>query len=136
MEQVKTKPTPAELIEVHQRRFNGTQETVSEEIEVGPEGETSLELLQSVYRDRTLPLNVRVRCAVEAAPYKNPRVSAVAVTNMTGKSFAEQLERAILRSQSPDVINRPASPAPITIEHSPDEMKKPFARLERFERRF
>ena len=71
------------------------------EIEEGPEGETSLQLMQNVYRDRKLPLNVRVRCAVEAAPYENPRVSAVAVTSMSGQSFAEALDRAITRSKSP-----------------------------------
>jgi len=35
-------------------------------VEDGPESETSLQLLQTVYRDRKQPLNVRVRCAVEA----------------------------------------------------------------------
>ena len=49
-------------------------------VEEGPEGETSLQLLQTVYRDRKQPLNVRVRCAVEALAHEYPRVSAVAVT--------------------------------------------------------
>ena len=42
-------------------------------IEDGPEGETSLQLLQAIYRDKKQALNVRVRCAVEALPYENPR---------------------------------------------------------------
>ena len=58
-------------------------------VEEGPEGETSLQLLQTVYRDRKQPLNVRVRCAVEALAHEYPRVSAVAVTSMSGQSFAK-----------------------------------------------
>jgi len=92
----------------------------------GPEGETSVQLLQTVYRDRKQPLNVRVRCAVEALAHEYPRVSAVAVTSMSGQSFAEALERAIKRSEAPLPL-----PAPKTIEHSPDELKGPMARLER-----
>jgi hypothetical protein len=91
----------------------------------GPEGKTSLELLQTVYRDRSQPLNVRVRCAVEALAHEYPRVSAVAVTNMGGKSFAEAPERAIERSKAPLPL-----PAP-TIEHDPGELKGPMQRLVR-----
>ena len=70
---------------------------------------------QNVYRNRKQPLNVRVRCAVEALVHEYPRVSAVAVTSMSGQSFAEALERAIQRSKSPLALNAPAS----TIEHDP-----------------
>jgi hypothetical protein len=91
-------------------------------IEQGPEGETSLQLMQNVYRDRKLPLTVRVRCAVEAAPYENPRVSAVAVTSMSGQSFAEALERAISRSQGPLLLNGSVEELPAI------ELKKPFVR--------
>ena len=94
-------------------------------VEEGPEGETSLELMQAVYRDRKQPLAMRVRCAVEAAPYENPRVSAIAVTDMNGKDFASALERCIQRSQSPLTINAP------TIEHDAQELRGPMPRLER-----
>src|SRR6516162_7611358 len=102
------------------------EEPQPEKIEEGPEGETSLELLQNVYRNRTQPLNVRVRCAVEALAHEYPRVSAVAVTNMSGQSFAEALERAIERSKKP--IPLPAK----TIEHDASEMKRPNAQFRRF----
>jgi len=95
-----------------------------EEEQQGPEGETSLQLLQTVYRDRKQPLNVRVRCAVEALAHEYPRVSAVAVTSMSGQSFAEALERAIARSQGPPMLNGPAPP-----ELPAEELKKPFSRL-------
>src|SRR6516165_3492782 len=89
-----------------------------EEEPLGPEGESSLQLLQTVYRDRRQPLNVRVRCAVEALAHEYPRVSAVAVTSMSGQSFAEALERAIKRSEQPLPL-----PAPKTIERSAEELK-------------
>ena len=98
-----TKLTPAELIEAHQKRLD-VPELIPED---GPEGETSLQLLQTVYRDRKQPLNVRVRCAVEALAHEYPRVSAVAVSHMNGQDFASALERAIQRSKSPLVLNAP-----------------------------
>src|SRR6516225_6486220 len=112
-----TKPTPAELIEAHQKRLDDL--ITVDEIEDGPEGETSLQLLQTVYRNRKQPLNVRVRCAVEALVHEYPRVSAVAVTSMSGQSFAEALERAIARSQSPPLLNGPVEPLPPTVASKP-----------------
>jgi hypothetical protein len=94
-----------------------------EEEPQGPEGETSLELLQTIYRDRKQPLNVRVRCAVEALPFETPKLSATAITTMNGQSFAEALERAIARSNSPvPLLNGPVMELPAS------ELKKPFAR--------
>ena len=98
-----------------------------QEPEEGPEGETSLQLLQAIYRNRKQPLNVRVRCAIEALAHEYPKVSAVQVSHMNGQDFATALERAIERSKSP-----PPLPALKTIEHSPTEMKKPMARYRRF----
>src|SRR6516165_7399368 len=115
-----TKLTPAELIEAHQKRLD-VPELIPDE---GPEGETSLQLLQNVYRNRKQPLNVRVRCAVEALAHEYPRVSAVAVSHMSGNDFASALERAIQRSKAPLPLPSP------TVEHDPpvsaEEMKRPF----------
>jgi hypothetical protein len=96
-------------------------------LEDGPEGATSLQLLQTVYRDRKQPLNVRVRCAVEALVHEYPKVSAVAVTSMSGQSFAEALERAIARSKAPLALN-----SPTTIEHDAGELKTPHQRYRRY----
>jgi hypothetical protein len=63
-----------------------------------PTGETALQLLQTIYRDQRVPLPVRIRCAVEALPYENPKLSAVAVASMSGNEFAMRLDRAIMRS--------------------------------------
>ena len=103
-----------------------------EEEPQGPEGETSLELLQAIYRDRKQPLNVRVRCAVESLAHEYPKLSSIAHGHFDGKTYAEALEaelRAIERSKQPLPLAAPGRI--IEIEHSADELKKPFARLER-----
>jgi hypothetical protein len=101
---------------------------VPNEIEEGPEGETSLQLWQAIYRNRKQPLNVRVRCAIEALAHEYPKVSAVQVSHMNGQDFASALERAISRSRGETL----ALTAPKTIEHDAQEMKRPMSRYRRF----
>jgi hypothetical protein len=93
------------------------------EVEQGPEGETSLQLLQTVYKDRKQPLNIRVRCAVEALAHEYPRVSAVAVSHMDGQDFATALERAIERSKKPTPTMIEAQPVE---QISAEKLKGPF----------
>jgi hypothetical protein len=102
------------------------EEDQPNKIEEGPEGETSLQLLQTVYRDRKQPLNVRVRCAVEALAHEYPRVSAVAVARMDGASFAEALDRCIERSKGPVMLNGRVEELPTTVAN------KPFSTFRRF----
>ena len=61
-------------------------------MEIGPNG-TSLQLLQTVYRNPSTPLSVRIRCAVAALPFEFPKLAVTAV--MTDQSFAELLERRL-----------------------------------------
>jgi hypothetical protein len=63
------------------------------------EGETALQLLQSIYRNKLVPLPVRMRAATEALPYENPKLSAVGVAHLTGQDFAIALDKAIARSR-------------------------------------
>jgi hypothetical protein len=60
--------------------------------------DNALSFLQAVYRDQRQPPPVRIRCATEALPYENPKLSAVAVTSLTGNEFAMRLDRSIMRS--------------------------------------
>jgi hypothetical protein len=88
---------------------------------------TPLDFLEAVYRNPDLPLGTRLRAAIEAAPYKHPKLSATAIATMDGQSFADALERAIERSKRPALLN-----GPTTIEHEPlvsaNDLKKPFQR--------
>jgi len=63
-----------------------------------------LQFLQAVYLNESLPLNLRLRAAIEAAPYEHPRMSAVAVGYLTNNTFAERLDRAIEASNRAKVI--------------------------------
>jgi hypothetical protein len=87
-----------------------------------------LEFLEAVFNNENLPLSVRMRAAIEAAPYRHSKLSTTANFHIDGtRSFAEALERAIARSRAP-------VPQPALIEHEPlpaSELSKPFARLVR-----
>ena len=85
---------------------------------------TSLEFLQAVYLNEQLPLSVRPRAAIEAAPYEHPKQMAVAVGYWNNDSFAVQLDRAIARSKEP--LNA------LPVETLPaEELKRPFPRMKR-----
>lgn len=72
-------------------------EPKEEQIELAP-GETSIGFLQKVYRSKHQPMNVRMRAAIEAAPYEHPKLTAVGLGSLEGTDFAAKLERAIVRS--------------------------------------
>jgi len=57
---------------------------------------TPLDFLRAVYLNEGLPLGVRMRAAIEAAPYLHPKLSATAI--LTPDDFATRLDRAIARS--------------------------------------
>jgi hypothetical protein len=88
---------------------------------------TPLDFLEAVYCNPNLPLATRLRAAIEASPYKHPKLSATAIATMDGKSFAETLERAIERSKSTvPLLNGSVEPLPAS------ELKKPMAHFRRF----
>jgi hypothetical protein len=102
--------------------------SVAGSLDTPEEGRTvALEYLQDIYNDPKQSTGTRMRAAIECLPFENPKVSAVTISHMTDKSFAAALDRAIARSQSPHVTNA----SPKLIEHSAEEMKGPFSRLER-----
>jgi hypothetical protein len=102
-------------------------------IEEGPEGETSLQLLQTVYRDRKQPLNVRVRCAVEALVHEYPKLSATAHVNY---DFAKELEKALERAWGRSAnANLPRLNGPVE-QLPPQELKKPFSNYRNNYRRY
>jgi hypothetical protein len=58
---------------------------------------TPLDFLKAVYSDAELPLNVRLRAAIAAAPYEHPKL-AVSVVAQASANFAERLELCLTRS--------------------------------------
>jgi hypothetical protein len=70
--------------------------SVEQPIELAPNG-TSLDLLQRVYRNPSLPLMTRMRAATAALPHEHPKLAVTTVVNVG--DFADQLEKAIERSR-------------------------------------
>src|SRR5262249_17224115 len=90
-------PSPVEIIIAHQRKLD---ETNNRE----PEQTNALTYLQSIYRNPMEATAVRIRAAVEALPYENPGLSAVAVGRLTGDDFASRLDRAVEASNRAKLI--------------------------------
>ena len=66
-----------------------------------------LDFLRAVYLNEAIPLPMRMRAAVEAAPYIHPKLSATAI--LEAGDLAERLERAIERSGKAKLINATAT---------------------------
>src|SRR5262245_53735128 len=58
---------------------------------------TPLEFLEVIYLDERLPLQSRLKAAIEAAQYVHPKLAVTATVGVG--DFADQLERAIDRSR-------------------------------------
>lgn len=78
------------MLQVLQRgKRIGLRELMRIEVEERePERVTSLEYLQRIYRDPAQPTSVRMRAAIEALAFENPRLSAVGVGYLTNDTFA------------------------------------------------
>jgi hypothetical protein len=84
--------------------FTGIQTSSLKERDRMDAKPTSLEFLQAVYLNEQLPLSVRMRAAIEAAPYEHAKITAVAIGHLTGQDFYNRLEHAINRSECAKLI--------------------------------
>ena len=64
-----------------------------------------LDFLRSVYCNEAIPLQVRLRAAIEALPFVHPKLAVTVAFD--GKTFGDRLERAVERTGK-------------TIEHQPE----------------
>ena len=69
------------------------QVTAAQRAQIASSGLLPLDYMLQVLRDETQPEENRMWAAVKAAPYVHPRKSAVAVTNETGLSHEEWLDK-------------------------------------------
>jgi hypothetical protein len=91
---------------------------------------TPLEFLQAVYMNAELPLSVRMRAAIEAAPFVHPRLAVTAV--MQGDDFAARLDQAIKRSEVAKLIEGKPEPRSLPpLGREPTPAGAPMARLRR-----
>ena len=68
-----------------------------EGLQVPPDIEP-VEFLMAIYRDPRQPMNRRMKAAIEAAQYRQPKLGVVATTNLDSRDFARLLDKAIERS--------------------------------------
>jgi len=78
---------------------------------------TPLDFLTAIYCNADLPLSVRLRAAIEAAPYVHPKLSATAIIP-GGGDFAERLKRCIARSRELKLIEHIPETTP-NADHRP-----------------
>jgi hypothetical protein len=73
-----------------------------------------------------VPLHVRLRAAIEAAPYETPKLAVVAHQSLNGTDFASRLDRAVERSRraqvaAPKLLEdlrfKPSEPEPADDPH-------------------
>jgi hypothetical protein len=101
-----------------------------------PEEVMALPLLQMAYRGQVKLTPQQARCAIEALPYENPKVSAVAISHMNSEDFATALDRCIERSGKKPLPLPPPKVINATVEPLPAEkLKGPFAQYKNNYRR-
>ena len=76
----------------------------------------ALTFLRAVYQNASVPLPVRIRCAVECLPFESPKLSATAIVQ--GQDFAALLDARLSRA---DKLN---GEGPKLIEHEPQAIRR------------
>jgi hypothetical protein len=87
-----------------------------------PENMSSVDYLRSVYRNPLQPTPVRMKAAIEAAPYEAPRLSVTASAEYVG--FGDAPDAAIARARARQPKLSDGSPANGVPSTEPDAPKK------------
>ena len=72
------------------------EDEVRSVFEIGPNG-MSLDLLRAVYRNASVDLSIRIRCAMACLPFESPKLAVTAV--VSEQDFATVLDRRLKRIQ-------------------------------------
>ena len=70
------------------------EDEVRSVFEIGPNG-MSLDLLRAVYRNASVDLSIRIRCAMACLPFESPKLAVTAV--VSEQDFATVLDRRLKR---------------------------------------
>jgi hypothetical protein len=90
------------------------------------EGEGSLRFLQAIYRNPEVPLPVRMRAAMAALPFENPKLAVVATVD-GNKDFAFQLDQAVERTRRVLMIEAKPIIEATTSANAPNDTTRPVA---------
>src|SRR5262249_35089513 len=102
----------------------GYQVKEDKQLDLGPTA-SSLDLLQAVYRDPSLPLSTRMRAAISALPHEVPRL--VGTAQVPDMGLAEFLDRRLKRLEEMKLIEANGAKV-INAQPQPVETKPPLAR--------
>jgi hypothetical protein len=97
-------------------------EQQDEQVPTLPRGTTARQFLGMVMRGEIDPQPKQINAAKVLIEFEEAKLTAVAMGHFDGKDFASQLERAILRSQSPYVPRA----LPASEQHPASELKGNF----------
>lgn len=110
---------PISLIEAHQQRID----EMNGRLEIGPNG-TSLDLLQAVYRNPSIPLHTRMRAAISCLPMEHPRL-AVTYQASSESDFASLLDARIKRHEAKLIeYQRPAVTVSSAMPRSSNHLRR------------
>jgi len=96
------------------------EDEVRSVFEIGPNG-MSLDLLRAVYRNASVDLSIRIRCAMACLPFESPKLAVTAV--VSEQDFATVLDRRLKRIEEMKLIE--TKPTIDGIEGKPADVRLP-----------
>lgn len=99
--------------------LQGEEEPMAEEEIQLPEGATSLDFMQAVYRDRSQPVSLRMKAATAALPFEHPKLSVNANVDNHFAAQMEEFARKIGKSNVIGAGKKYDTSAPLKIEPPP-----------------
>jgi hypothetical protein len=99
-------------------------------IELPPDA-TSLDLLQTIYRDHRQPIVRRMRAAIAALPFEHPKLAVTAVIGGEGGDLTALLE--LRKARSAKIIEGRAEPPKVPMP--PTDLRGPPMQVDRRFRR-